>query len=44
MVAMTPLITIQLLGFKAVAKKTIEKKRKMNKLEKTQNDDVLINF
>jgi hypothetical protein len=44
MVAMTPLITIQLLGFKAVAEKTIQKKRRMKNIEKIKDDDVFINF
>lgn len=44
MVAMTPLITIQLLGFRSVATKTIIKMRRMKDIETQKDDNVIINF
>ncbi|MCR5787031.1 MAG: DUF1538 domain-containing protein [Acholeplasmatales bacterium] len=44
MVAMTPLITIQLLGFRSVALKKIEKTRRLKNIERSKDDDILINF
>jgi hypothetical protein len=44
MVAMTPLITIQLLGFRSVFVKKIEKVRRIKNIEKSKDDDIIINF
>ena len=44
MVAMTPLITIQILGFKSVLQTIIIKKRRLKAIENTDNDDQIIDF
>ena len=41
MVAMTPLITIQLLGFTAVSKKMVSQKRAMKKILGEQDDQII---
>ena len=44
MVAMTPLITIQLLGFKSVMQRKIIAKSRMKDIESQKDDNVIINF
>lgn len=44
MVAMTPLITIQILGFRSVATKTIIKHKRMKDIEAEKDDNVIIKF
>ena len=44
MVALTPLITIQLLGFKAVMKNKIVTKSRLKDIEATKSDNIIINF
>jgi len=43
MVAMTPLITIQLLGFKAILSKKVKEKIAMRRIL-TEDDDQIIEF
>ena len=44
MVAMVPLITIQLLGFKAIVSNMIKEKRAMKRILKADDDEYIINF
>jgi hypothetical protein len=44
MVAMTPLITIQILGFRSVATKTFIKHKRMKGIEAEKDDNVIIKF
>ncbi|MCR5706413.1 MAG: DUF1538 domain-containing protein [Acholeplasmatales bacterium] len=44
MVAMTPLITIQILGFKSVIQKQLTAKRRLKAIESTEHDDQIIEF
>lgn len=44
MVAMTPLITIQLLGFKSTAQKAIVHRKRMKDMSNTVDDNTIINF
>jgi len=44
MVAMTPLITIQILGFKSVIQKQLVAKRRLKAIESTEHDDQIIDF
>lgn len=44
MVAMTPLITIQLLGFKSTAQKALIHRKRMKEISKTNDDNTIINF
>lgn len=44
MVAMTPLITIQLLGFKSTAQKALIQRKRMKEISKTNDDNTIINF
>ncbi len=44
MVAMTPLITIQLLGFKSTAERAIIHRKRMKEISKTSDDNTIINF
>ena len=44
MVAMTPLITIQLLGFKSVVTRKVRQNKRIKNMEKTIDDNTIINF
>ncbi len=44
MVAMVPLITIQMLGFKAIVSNMIKEKRAMKRILSTDDDEYIINF
>ena len=44
MVAMTPLITIQLLGFKSTAERAIIHRKRMKEISNTNDDNTIINF
>ena len=41
---MTPLITIQILGFKSVIQKQLVAKRRLKAIESTEHDDQIIDF